>query len=396
MSSITTTSLVATAIGLTAVGAYVASHRSPDAPPPPETPTALTAPTPETDDPEDRPLVQLALLLDTSGSMDGLINQARSQLWSVVNRLSEAKRDGVRPRLELALYEYGNDAVPHVDGWIRQVLPFTSELDRVSEELFALSTNGGTELAPRAVATAVEQLEWSEAPGALKLLYIAGNEEFNQGEMPPEAAARAASAKGVIVNTIYCAPANDSLAHTWNRVARLAKGSFFSLDHNQAIVRIETPFDDELEALNLELNQTYMPYGARGQSGMARQQAQDSNARKMGKMASRATSKGGALYSNSSWDLVDAVDRKQAKLEQLKDADLPAELRGKSKEEQKVLLQTKRDERAKLKRKIAEVAKKREKVVAQERAKQKGDKGLDALIVESLSEQGSKVGLAFE
>jgi hypothetical protein len=36
--------------------------------------------------------VQIALLLDTSNSMDGLIDQARSQLWRVVNERS------VRPR----------------------------------------------------------------------------------------------------------------------------------------------------------------------------------------------------------------------------------------------------------------------------------------------------------
>ena len=38
--------------------------------------------------------IQLAILLDTSNSMDGLIGQAKSQLWKVVNELARARRNG--------------------------------------------------------------------------------------------------------------------------------------------------------------------------------------------------------------------------------------------------------------------------------------------------------------
>src|SRR5690349_8851268 len=71
----------------------------------------------------DGPLVQIALLLDTSNSMDGLIEQARSQLWRVVDEMGRARRGSKRVRLQIALYEYGNDALPAQGGHIRQVLP---------------------------------------------------------------------------------------------------------------------------------------------------------------------------------------------------------------------------------------------------------------------------------
>src|SRR5262245_43918989 len=95
--------------------------------------------------PGNRPLVQIALLLDTSNSMDGLINQARTQLWTIVNEFSRCKRDGQVPRLQVALYEYGNDGLSPGEGFIRMVLPFTDDLDKVSEKLFCLTTNGGSE-----------------------------------------------------------------------------------------------------------------------------------------------------------------------------------------------------------------------------------------------------------
>src|SRR5438128_308814 len=72
-----------------------------------------------------KPVIQLALLLDTSNSMDGLIDQARSQLWTVVNHMAKTKKAGQTPTLQVALYEYGNDALDPKSGWVRQVLPFT-------------------------------------------------------------------------------------------------------------------------------------------------------------------------------------------------------------------------------------------------------------------------------
>ena len=72
-----------------------------------------------------KPLVQVAILLDTSNSMDGLIEQAKSQLWSIVNEFIRARRDGRPPTIEVALYEYGNDNLPGQEGFIRLVLPLT-------------------------------------------------------------------------------------------------------------------------------------------------------------------------------------------------------------------------------------------------------------------------------
>jgi hypothetical protein len=92
----------------------------------------------------DKQSIMLALLLDTSNSMDGLIDQAKSQLWKIVNELSGAKcDDGSRPNIKIALYEYGNDGLPSSEGYIRQVSPLTTDLDVISEKLFSLTTNGG-------------------------------------------------------------------------------------------------------------------------------------------------------------------------------------------------------------------------------------------------------------
>ena len=90
-------------------------------------------------------IIKLALLLDTSNSMDGLIDQAKSQLWNIVNELAKAKCDNTVPELQIALYEYGNDNLPMREGYIRQVTELTNDLDQISDDLFKLTTNGGSE-----------------------------------------------------------------------------------------------------------------------------------------------------------------------------------------------------------------------------------------------------------
>ena len=89
------------------------------------------------------PKIQVAILLDTSNSMDGLINQARTQLWKIVNEFTIIRLGGKTPKLEVALYEYGNNGLPAQESFLRMVVPLTGDLDKVSEAMFALKTNGG-------------------------------------------------------------------------------------------------------------------------------------------------------------------------------------------------------------------------------------------------------------
>ena len=108
--------------------------------------------------------IKLALILDTSNSMDGLIDQAKAQLWNIVNELAIAKCDGVKPNLEIALYQYGNDNLPAREGYIKLVAPLTTDLDEISASLFALRTRGGSEFCGQAIQTSLNQLDWDVRP----------------------------------------------------------------------------------------------------------------------------------------------------------------------------------------------------------------------------------------
>ncbi|NET31037.1 MAG: VWA domain-containing protein [Cyanothece sp. SIO1E1] len=253
-------------------------------------------------------LIQVALLLDTSGSMEGLIEQAKSQLWQILNNLSQAERNGAGPKIEIALYHYGNAEISETSGYVQQLLPFTSDFDAVSDALFRLKTNGGEEYCGMAIKTALHDLKWSGGEDQLRLLFIAGNEGFDQGPVHFQKICRKAKDQGIVVNTIFCGQSLDGIQLGWQQGALITGGHYANINHNLATDFIETPYDDEISRLNLKLNSTYIPFGEQGLYKQQNQQLQDANAitYSVANAASRACFKASGNYVNTSWDLVDA------------------------------------------------------------------------------------------
>lgn len=281
-------------------------------------------------DPDDRPLIQVAILLDDSGSMQGLIAQARAHLWEIVGQLSALTRNGQRPRLQVALYHYGS--VPFLE---RPLIGLSDDLDEVSRQLFSINGGGGEERCGEVIRNATLQLGWSQRPGDLKMILIAGNEPFTQGPVGWQEAVQAASARGIVVNTVHCGSEAEGRQGMWAEGARLGEGRFLCIDHNRAMVSISAPQDPELARLNTALNATYLPYGAAGEAGLANQAAQDSNSAASGSFSARSGAKARSTYDNRGWDLVDALARDPALLDRLDDAGLPAQLRGLARDEQR-------------------------------------------------------------
>lgn len=312
--------------------------------------------------------VKIALLLDTSNSMDGLIDQAKAQLWDVVNKFAYVKcGDRSRPQLRIAIYEYGNDHLSAQEGHIRQVIGFSDDLDEISEKLFSLTTNGGEEFCGQVIQTSLDQLEWGKNEDDLKMIFIAGNEPFDQGRMDYKTAGGNAKEKDVIVNTIFCGDYGQGIATNWKDGALLTGGEYMAIDHNKHLVQISTPYDDIIIKLNSRLNGTYISYGYLGEAKLNQQHEQDSNAETLDEvvMVKRAVSKSSRLYANAQWDLVDASTQKDFKLEKINKSDLPKELRSKTDAELKDYIETKKTERAEIQKEIRELNKKRETFLSQ-------------------------------
>jgi len=320
---------------------------------------------------EKKPLVQIAILLDTSGSMSGLIDQARAELWAIVNEFIFAKRNGREPELQVALYEYGKSSLPAQEGYIRQIVPLTTDLDKVSEELFALRTNGGSEYCGWVITEATKSLKWSGSPDDLKVIFIAGNEPFTQGPVDYRQACKAAISKGIIVNTIHCGSEKQGLDGMWKDGAVLADGQYLNIDHNRKTIHIAAPQDKQIAQLGIKLNDTYIAYGAAGQLARERQTAQDKNATAASEEGAiqRAVTKSSLYYRNEAWDLVDALETDKLKLEDVKTEDLPEKMQQMSNEERKAYIETRARERTQIQQRIQHLNEQRKKYVAEEMKK---------------------------
>lgn len=280
--------------------------------------------------------IQVALLLDTSNSMDGLIDQAKMRLWNIVNTLTTLRYNGQEPEIEIALYEYGNDRLSAQEDWVRLVVPLTRDLDEISEKLFALRTNGGTEYCGSVIHHAAKNLIWNNHENSLKLVYIAGNEEFNQHGFNYKEAVASAVAQDIFVNTIYCGDYESGVSEFWRDGANLGKGKYFNIDSDKAIQFVATPYDDSIAYYNRNLNDTYVSFSISGHANKTKQVQQDESNQAMseGAYIERSISKTkSSAYENSHWDLADKYKKEPESLKNMKKEDLPTELKNKSPEE---------------------------------------------------------------
>ena len=252
------------------------------------------------------PTIQVAILLDASGSMGGLINQAREQIWSIINAISSANKHDRPATLQVALFEYGVEHQSKYDGYLRLLSPLTSDLDQFSEALFAISIGGSKEYAPQVIQEATNRLQWSPHQDDLRLIIIAGNEEFQQGDIPISHAIPLAVGKDIIVNTLYCGPHLKGRELQWAAAALLGNGHYLNIDHKNKAPHIETPYDDDIIQLGRKLNDTYIGYGTKGASKKNQQIAQDTNASSLSKSSSteRSIAKAGKQYKTQDWDLI--------------------------------------------------------------------------------------------
>ncbi|WP_136481556.1 vWA domain-containing protein [Cognatitamlana onchidii] len=340
--------------------------------------------------------IKVALLLDTSNSMDGLIDQAKAQLWDIVNELSYAKCGTKKPNLEIALYEYGNSNLSSKEGYIRQVLAFSDDLDDISKQLFSLTTNGGEEYCGEVIQTSLTQLQWGNNPDDLKLIFIAGNEPFNQGPFNYKDASIHAKDKDVTINTIFCGDYNQGISTHWKDGAQLTYGDYMAINQDKATVHMASPYDDEILILNQNLNKTYVAYGKKGREKQAVQAEQDLNANTYSKAnaVKRTISKSSHLYKNKSWDLVDAIELEEVVIESISEKSLPVELKGKTASEIKIYIEQKRNERNTIKKQIQSLNLKRKNYLLKQH--EKSQNGLENAMTKAIKEQAKKKNYSWE
>jgi Mg-chelatase subunit ChlD len=351
--------------------------------------------------PAARPKVEVVFVLDTTGSMSGLIDAAKENIWAIASSMAQAKPT---PELRIGLVAFRDRG----DEYVTRVVDLSPDLDSMYATLMDFRADGGgdtPESVNQALHEAVGRMSWSTQDDAYRVVFLVGDapaHAYPDDVDYPETIALAMK-KGIVVNTIL-AGGDPTTESEWKRIASLNQGRYFQVGQQGDAIAVATPFDAELASLSQDLDHTRMYYGdERALEGAARKEAAAEKLHAAGSVAARAKR---AMYNASAsgkdnllggQELVDAVSSGRVQLDAIAPAQLPEPLRSLDREAQAKAIQAAAEQRRTLDSKIADLSKQRQAFISSELAKREdAPASLDAQIFEAVKEQAGKKGLSYE
>jgi len=203
--------------------------------------------------------VEVVFVLDTTGSMGGLIQAAKEKIWSIASTLAQAQQV---PEIRMGLVAYRDRG----DAYVTQVIDLDRDLDSMYAQLMRFAADGGgdgPEAVNEALEAAVQRMSWSQDSGTYKVVFLVGDAPPHmdyQDDMKYPQVVAAAAARGIVINTIQCGAMTDTVA-PWQRIAALGRGRYFTVEQAGSAVAIATPFDEQIATLSAELDDTRLYYG---------------------------------------------------------------------------------------------------------------------------------------
>ncbi len=321
--------------------------------------------------------VEVAFVLDTTGSMGPLIEGAKRKIWAIATSIFDANPNA---EIRLGLVAYRDIG----DDYVTKRFDLTADIQDLYGKLLGLQAQGGgdwPESVNEALDVAVNKLSWSRGSEACRILFLVGDApphmDYAQDTKYPQTLA-VARQKDIIVNTVLAGDARDT-ERVWREIAQRGNDDFLPIPQDGGhVVVIETPYDNDIIILQRSINKTVMPYGP-----APMQQKVVDKARQVDSVAAAAPSSASDMASfinkrgkaaneavTGAGDLVADYAAGRAKLDQIKDDELPPALRNLPKPERSVALEQQSNERKELNAKLAELVAKRDAYIAEQQTKQ--------------------------
>lgn len=348
-----------------------------------------------------RPEIEVVFVLDTTGSMSGLLEGAKQKIFSIASRIATGKPT---PRLKVGLVAYRDEG----DEYVTKRFELSEDLDTVFTHLRQFSAGGGgdtPEHVGRGLGEAVSKMAWSPNRETMKVIFLVGDAPpANRGKQWDfQHWARQAKEKHIVVNTVRCG-GDAETATAWRYASKLTDGTFDTIDQSGGMLAVATPYDAELARVNAEIaSKTLYTGSAEVQTANMDRAAQmaslapEAAAERISYMKkSKAGSGAGAVAASSAPMAVGGAMDLAAKPEALAAVpaeELPSQLKGLSKEEQTAKVKQLADERKQLEAKAAKLATERDTWRAKNVA-EKSD-SFDDRVMKSVRAQAAKYGVAY-
>jgi Mg-chelatase subunit ChlD len=357
---------------------------------------------------KERETIEVCFVLDTTGSMGGLIEGAKQKVWSIANEILASKPT---PDLRIGLIGYRD----RKEAYVTQVHDLSEDIDDVYAKLMEFQAQGGgdtPESVNQALHDAVTKIGWDKSKKVLKLVFLVGDAPPHmdyQDDVKYPAVCKQAVKRDLIINTVQC----GSMASTtpvWKEIAKLAEGDYVAIAQTGGVAAISTPVDADIAKLNRELGVTVVAYGdARGRATVARKLALAADAddevaadrlsvlsfkskaisslRSSGSVAASAPA---TAYIDGGGDLVEGLASGKYEYDKIEEEKLSDKLKKMSPETRTAYLKEQVAKRTELQKKLEELLVKRRDFVTTEKARLakegKGD-GFDEKVSEIISKR---------
>lgn len=367
------------------------------------------APTPPATNPDqppvtgaERPTVEAVFVLDTTGSMGGLIQAAKEKIWSIASSLAQAQPT---PEIRLGLVAYRDRG----DAYVTQVVELSTDLDSLYAKLMDFQAEGGgdgPESVNQALYDAVHRIQWSQDPKAYRVLFLVGDAPPHmdyQDDVKYPVTLKAAKDKGILVNTVQCGSLGDT-QQVWRKIAQNGGGRYFQVEQAGGAVAIATPYDKPLAELAAKLDATRLYYGSaeeratqeRKQEAAAKLRA-GASVESQARRASFNAAKGGEANFLGHKELVDEVSSGRVDIATIPPAALPAPLQDLTPEQRKALVEENAQRREALRQEVDKLTKQRDDYLRDKVEAAGGAKdSLDHKLYGAVREQAADKGLRYE
>tara|TARA_B100000902_G_scaffold97774_1_gene100335 strand:- start:151 stop:1308 length:1158 start_codon:yes stop_codon:yes gene_type:complete len=349
--------------------------------------------------------IEVCFVLDTTGSMGGLIEGAKQKIWAIANEILASEPT---PNLRIGLIGYRD----RKEAYVTQVHDLSDDIDDIYAKLMKFQAQGGgdtPESVNQALHEAVTKIKWNKSKKVLKLIFLVGDApphmDYQDDVKYPEICKMAVK-KNLILNTVQC----GNMASTtpiWKEIAKLAEGDYVAIAQSGGVAAISTPVDAEIAKLNRELGVTVVAYGRAELRDIVEEKLKNATEAKDEVAADRLSflsfkskavaevsgveAKGfSSAYVDGGGDLVDELASGRVDFDDVEQEKLSEKVRKMSKEERKQYLEEQVAKRKELQKKLDELLTKRRDFVTAEKARLakegKGD-GFDKKVSEIISKR---------
>ena len=371
--------------------AGVAAFATRQSPAPDPTPVDAIAP------PADAHRIDVVFVLDTTGSMSGLLEGAKRKIWSIASRMADTKGQS---HLRIGLVAYRDRG----DAYVTKRVDLTDDLDSVYAELRQFRADGGgdtPESVNQALSEAVRRLSWSSSDDAYKVVFLVGDAppQMNYGDdVPWQTTIREAGEAGIVVNTVQCGSMPDTTT-IWTAIAKRAGGQYAAIAQDGGMVAFHAPMDDELAELNRQLAATVLPYGSRERVDEVSRKSEVAAAAPATEAASRLSymAKAGRKAVSGLGDLIGDV-ASGVSLDSVAEDELPAAMQAMEPEEREAYVAEQSEKRQEIQSRVDELVAERDAWVAEEtrrRAASGEDDGFDSRVFDAVRSQAAEKGIAY-